>query len=460
VVKSVPYSPNLEYDKKQAKRLLKALRAGDAEAFQRLKAHHPRYRQSTPESFHPMQLTLADVQLVIAREYGAASWTAHQYHVRQQMMNKKLFDQAIFAVIEGDAETLKTLLRQHPELANSRSPDGRGKATLLQYVAANGVDDEYQKTPANAVEIAEILLQAGADPNATAEFYSGGAGTAPLISLVTSVHPYRAGVQNELVRVFVAHGALVNGIDDDGLPLSNALEHLYPTAFEALVKAGARLDTIVYAAAAGRTDLVEAMLDAGTLKPFVDAFGSTVTNTENILGFALVKACLCGQLASVQLLHQRGVDLNSRIRHNHTGLHEAAWIGALDVVTWLVEHGAYTNALDAQFTSTPLRWAKAGGRDAVFAYLLPHTRLSLADAAEFGLLDRVKLLLEAHPEQINDADDGRLPLHQAVTGGYIDIVRLLLQHGADRSLADKRGTTALELARQHNHGEIVSLLET
>ena len=130
-----------------------------------------------------------------------------------------MFNQAVQAIITGEAETLKQLLAEQPELIHARSESDH-HATLLHYVAANGIEDELQKTPANAVEIANILIDAGADVNAVCETYGGGNAQTTLNLLVSSVHPANAGVQADLVRVLCNAGAKVNGLDDDGLPLN------------------------------------------------------------------------------------------------------------------------------------------------------------------------------------------------------------------------------------------------
>ena len=79
------------------------------------------------------------------------------------------FERAADAVIDGDSTTLAALLREHPELVRARStrvtegdPPVHG-ATLLHYLAANGVEDDRQRSPGNAPEIAKLLLEAGAD---------------------------------------------------------------------------------------------------------------------------------------------------------------------------------------------------------------------------------------------------------------------------------------------------------
>ncbi|HEY9429268.1 MAG TPA: hypothetical protein VIR34_19055, partial [Gemmatimonadaceae bacterium] len=65
----LPPRPNLEYERKEAKALLRGLRAWDPHALMSARALHPAIDAS-----HPERIRLADAQLVIAREYGFRSW--------------------------------------------------------------------------------------------------------------------------------------------------------------------------------------------------------------------------------------------------------------------------------------------------------------------------------------------------------------------------------------------------
>lgn len=66
-LRPLPPRPSLEHERKEAKALLRRLRAGDPDASARAHARHPALDASTLPR-------LADAQLVIAREYGFASW--------------------------------------------------------------------------------------------------------------------------------------------------------------------------------------------------------------------------------------------------------------------------------------------------------------------------------------------------------------------------------------------------
>jgi len=56
-------------------------------------------------------------------------------------------------------------------------------------------------------------------------------------------------------------------------------------------------------------------------------------------------------------------------------------------------------------------------------------------------------------------DQGATPLWYAAKDGNVEIVKLLLGAGADRSAKDNQGKTALEQARSSYHDEVVALLE-
>lgn len=64
----LPPRPNLEFEHKEAKAFLHRLRAGDPAELTRARARHPAIASA------PARIRLADAQLVIAREYGFASW--------------------------------------------------------------------------------------------------------------------------------------------------------------------------------------------------------------------------------------------------------------------------------------------------------------------------------------------------------------------------------------------------
>ncbi|MCE2431594.1 MAG: hypothetical protein J4F29_01515 [Candidatus Latescibacteria bacterium] len=210
----------------------------------------------------------------------------------------KEFEEAVDAVIVGDTETLKLLLEREPDLVHMRSSRAH-RAMLIHYVAANGVEDERQRTPVNAVDVAHVLIDAGTEIDAT--FLDGGSGTTPLVSLVTSFHPHRSGVAAELVRVFVNAGARVDGIKGDDEPLKLALSFEYPESVQVLLECGAKIANVEIAAGLGELKLVKKFVDEGDIpsRELEEAFWCACK-----YGYTEVVKCLlkCG----LMLASQRG----------------------------------------------------------------------------------------------------------------------------------------------------------
>jgi ankyrin repeat protein/GNAT superfamily N-acetyltransferase len=257
------------------------------------------------------------------------------------------FEAAVDLVIAGDESALEALLRQDPELIRTRS-SRKHRATLLHYVAANGVEDFRQKTPPNAVAIARILLDAGAEVDATANAY----GKDTTLSLAaSSVHPLRAGVQNALLELLLQRGAAIDGAPGGSNPLLAALRNGRKQAAEFLAACGARLD-MEGAAGVGRLDLVKSLHSSASTK-------------EVDLGF--LWACEYGRNSVVDFLLRQGVDPLAQADTGLNGLHWAVVGGQLETIRLLLERGT---ALDARnlYGGTALgtaAWAALHGDPAV-----------------------------------------------------------------------------------------------
>jgi ankyrin repeat protein len=340
--RSLPAQPSLEQYKKQAKDLLKACRANDPDAIRRINHQRPR-SSDTDADLTGVAASLADAQFAIAREHGFTSWPTFSKHLRGMAGGAVgQYEAAVDAIVTGDVDTLQALLDINPGLVRARSTRVHG-ATLLHYLAANGVENYRQKSPHNAVEVADLLLSRGAEVDATAAMYQSDATTMGL--LVSSVHPAEAGVQVPLVHKLLDFGAAVDGPDDDGGPLLTAILFQYTAAAEALVQRGARVDSIVTAAGLGRDDLVQAYVDDdGHLRPElrVVALGSPrpTRDPRANLEWAFVCAAVGGHTAIVESLAQRGVDLGARGFAGLTALHWAAIYAHLDIVNLLLERHA------------------------------------------------------------------------------------------------------------------------
>ena len=184
----------------------------------------------TPKSATP-RFRIDDARLAIARYYDFLDLALTRCLRRGVSQEGPVFEfeSAVEAVVNGDLAALEDALRRDPALVRARSSrvccfdPPVHRATLLHYVAANGVEAYRQKTPPNAVEIARALLQAGAEPDALADMY--GAECTTMSMLVSSSHPAKAGLQVALVELLLDFGAAIEGRGTRkwGRPLFTAL---------------------------------------------------------------------------------------------------------------------------------------------------------------------------------------------------------------------------------------------
>jgi hypothetical protein len=265
------------------------------------------------------------------------------------------FESAVEAIITGDIATLKRLLRDSPELIQARSPREH-HATLLHYVGANGVEGYRQKTPKNAVQVAEILLRAGALVDADLDYgslrriYPERRGSTPLGLVATSVHPAVAGVQIGLLKILLKHGASVDGLAGGWNPLVAALHNGRGEAAAFLARRGARLD-LEGAAGVGRLDVV---------KRFFKKDGGLKANAiERQLESGFIWACEYGRTGVVTFLLEKGMRVGAR-PHGETGLHQAAYGGHAAIVKLLLKRKAPVDVKDRRYDNTPLGWALHG----------------------------------------------------------------------------------------------------
>jgi hypothetical protein len=222
-------------------------------------------------------------------------------------------------------------------------------ATLLHYVGANGVELFRQRTPKNAVKVADVLLDAGANINAMADMY-GSADTLGLVA--TSIHPITAGVQEELMECLLSRGASVTtasgGAKSSGV-VNACLANGRPGAAEFMAKRGAPLD-LEAAAGIGRLDLVKRLFSADGLL--------TGAATEEQMKDGFSWACEYGRTDVVAFLLQKDMDVGAKLRpHGQTGLHWAAYGGHAGTVRVLLQHHAPVDLKDERFETTPIGWA-------------------------------------------------------------------------------------------------------
>ncbi len=465
--------PNIDQKKKLAKELVKAVKRLDAAQAARLTWNHPKFRGKSGHDVVREGVSLADAQHVIARESGFESWPKMTQYLDALHAEPDgpaaIFEDAARAIIRGDVGELERLLHAHNELAVMRSPRHH-RATLPHYVAANGVENEHQIVPPNAVEIARTLFAAGADAvvDATADIYGGGGGSTPLVALVTSAHPHDAGVQPDLVRAFCDAGANPNGIDNDGLPIMSALGFRYPAAAMALCECGARIDNLPTAAGVGQAELVRQYLDPAVQliskscsfpNPGQLKFPtSTAPHPDATLQQALVFACMGGHRDVAEILIAEGVAVNGGPRFGIRPIHEAAYQGKIEMVELLLAHGADPTLRDQKWESTAIGWADGGRQPTVIEHLFKQDRVDILDAVELKRFEIVEKLLREDPTRANAPNGKGGALRFAAFHGDLKLAKLLLDAGADAKSKNENGHTAFDYATKAGHTELAELL--
>jgi len=316
-VRRLPVRPDLEQLQRQARELLRAIHAGDANALAELRERHP-------GAIDPSAAKLADAQLVLARSYGASSWTRLAHAVR-------LAD----AIWRDDADTVRALIAGTAALLHEhvliRTDSNWGPP--MTYAANLGRDD-----------IIRMLFGLGAS-----DLESAGARAAlhGKVDTVRMIHdlagrprfdkPALAGpaytLNVEGTAVLLALGAQVvgpAGVDQ------NTMEHLLGTdsrkpaarhrILEMYVEHGLELpDTPVMALHRGRIDLLEAHLARDP---------QLLSRTFDIADvFPLAPSCARDPYTA------QGTPV-----HGTTLLHLAAYFDELEIAEWLLDHGMDPNA--------------------------------------------------------------------------------------------------------------------
>ncbi|KAL9362159.1 hypothetical protein Peur_044944 [Populus x canadensis] len=143
----------------------------------------------------------------------------------------------------------------------------------------------------------------------------------------------------------------------------------------------------------------------------------------------LARAAQLGDLDALRnALDSLNGSIDEPVEDGDTALHLTCLYGYLPCVQLLLERGANLEAKDED-GAIPLHDACAGGFTEIAQLLL-----NTASSAE-----RVKRMLEAVD------DEGDTPLHHAARGEHADVIRLLLASGASATTANSYGKIPSEL---------------
>jgi ankyrin repeat protein len=292
------------------------------------------------------------------------------------------------------------------------------------------------------VEIAKLLLDYGADPNFALRAGNVTDPHTPLTEAVRSNH-------YELAMLLCERGANPNVAA--GRPYDNLL---------------------VYATGTRDAKLVQLLLEHGA-----DPDGKMFSEYR-----ALHVAAVSGDVEKAMLLVAFGGNLNGKTKQGATPLFIAAVLGHTDFCEFLLSKGAQPdvysacalgkqddaiallrarpdvlNTPDPCLRRTLLHWAARSGNSKLVAFLLAGGA-TVDPRAPRILTPRFLLREPPEPAPEGLGFRGETPLHSAVTRGHLDVVQLLVGHGADIAACDAYENQPLHLACSHHFPAIVRFL--
>jgi ankyrin repeat protein len=188
---------------------------------------------------------------------------------------------------------------------------------------------------------------------------------------------------------------------------------------------------------------------------------------------ALIAAAGKGDLASVERLIREGASVASRDSRGRTALLMATHGNHVAVARALIAAGADVNAKD-DIQDSPFLYAGAEGRIEILKMTLPKADLkstnryggtALIPAAHHGHPEAVRILLGTAIDKDHVNRLGWTALLEAVILGdggpvHTEIVRLLVEAGANVNIADREGATPLSHARRRGFAAMVRILES
>lgn len=479
--RQLPNNPDLDHLRAQAKTLLRKARSGDAEALALVAEFHPR---------KPEELVLADAQLVVARQYGFPSWPRLHEHIeavrrysrsphlvgpapakpdeflRQGCLNYGADDDARVAEARrmlaedpslssatiwtaaavGDVPATLSLLAEDPGLV--RREGGPFQWEPLLYVTYSRVNSTEHST----LEVARLLLDRGADPNAG---YLWDGLPSPFTALTgvfgrgeqnAPPHQYR----DELARLLLDRGADPN----DSQIMYNLGPGCWPVADTSHLEL-----------------LFEYGLGTGPGGPWRERIGLDMLSPEELVHEELMYAAKENLPERARIVIAHGVDVDRRstghpLYGGATPLELSVAMGNDEMIRVLEEAGAtpVTDEL-AHFVGACLhgRPDEAARMLAAEPRLLRRARERVPDlllrAAESGRPEAIRVLAGLG-EDVNDLSClGRTPLHVAAFQGDRAVVDALLELGADPRIEDlEHHGTASGWAAYAGHPELAEHL--
>ncbi len=445
--------------KREAKRWLRALRDDDPEARRRLRA-------VLPDA--PAEPRLRDVQLALAREYGFAGWSALRAALDDLALARRSHAERAEVVVRsatwaGDRGGAARVLARWPEVGDADLYAAIVTGDLIaatRYLAADPaaaarkggpLDREallylaYSRVPGcerHALELARLLLDHGADPNA---HFSDAWGNP--FTVLTGVIGQGEGDQpphpqaDALARLLLERGA--DPFDTQVL-YNTSITRDDPTWLQTLWDESERRGTL------------------DRWRDFTGSAGIGATLRRSALDYLLGNAVAYDHLARAEWLLRHGADPNGPHAYSTRPLRVEALVhGHATMAALLERFGADAQPLDghAAFAAACLQLDAARARE-----LARHDPSCLTDAepmrfaARNGRADVVALLLELGMDVDVTDDSGIRGLQDAIAGDSIEVVRLLVAHGAAIDRVSKHYGGGVGFAAHFERREIAALL--
>ena len=355
-------------------------------------------------------------------------------------------------------------------------------ARLLDSGADVNAKDQVGKTPlmkaaqAGSLEVVKLLLDRGADANAKDEYgntalgMSAFAGRLEIVKLLLDVcADVKAGDMNSLVyradrddleiaRRLLDRGADVNAKAPWGTALTKACEKGHLATASLLLDRGAEVNAkdqngqtpLMKAAEADHLHVVRLLLEKGA-----DVNAKDESNGETSLNRAARK----GHTAIAELLLNNGAGVNATDKRGETALMTAAESGQLKTAHLLLDRGAQLSVRDGEGRTALEHAARKNHRRVVDFLMSRGAKTNLAAAAMVGDTAQVQRFLKEGADVNAKDDQGKTALILAVERGHLEVVKLLLENHADVNVTAS-GETALDIAKREGSNEMYTVLRS
>lgn len=161
-----------------------------------------------------------------------------------------------------------------------------------------------------------------------------------------------------------------------------------------------------------------------------------------------MNAAKAGDLAEIErVLALRDDAVNLRNSHHNTALKSAVGAGQLEAARLLVKHGADIHQVN-HGDSSMMESASIGCHGEMVQWLVSRgLDADIFELSAIGDSDSVRSMLDADPSGVLKRDRrGQTALHYAARCGHMEVIELLLKHGADVHALNKHGHEALAVA--------------